>query len=495
MKHRHNCYSTPNTCGACLQGYDYSDATGDSNEPCVANCKAMPADVCSSLHRSACDATQSGIPNTCGPCLPGYVGTAGHSNTLCLLASLEFRSLTSCREVLRLDKDARTGQYLITPSEDDEETTVYCDMQIDGGGWTSIFVSDSARCADSHARPRRPNSALWEEFGSFYTNCTRDNLRYTAESKAIRADPVQSPGATDREVMIGFITRAGRVLTGPAGSWAKFLIPAEWVQQAPMSYLRMHSTVAVSINGDFPAPQTLVFGSSYFEKDCDYRYNSNGAKGFQQDVPAALGGTPWDCQGQDKGKCVYHGYRGQICFSGVPQSPWWANFSHGDMSQAPLSEQQPGYCNSGLDAGYQATNCSATRRFAIFVRKVDCSAQPAESCKALHRHPCYSTENTCGRCLPGFVGGAPSGAQADRGSWDGNTECSPAPTLTQAAPPTPPLKTLEPAPGPQSCASADECRVRELEEQNDHLSKQATSLTEENAALRREIEALRSPVV
>jgi hypothetical protein len=99
-------------------------------------------------------------------------------------------------------------------------------------------------------------------------------------------------------------------------------------------------------------------------------------------------------------------------------------------------------------------------------------------CATLNRHPCFSTENTCGQCLPGFVGGAldsatVAGAAADRGAWDSNTACwADAPFVPEPTPKPAP----EPAPEPEpqyvdlstvdstGCEATDhQCRVRELE--------------------------------
>ena len=66
-----------------------------------------------------------------------------------------------------------------------------------------------------------------------------------------------------------------------------------------MAYLREHTDVVASVNEGAETITTLVFGNSYFENDCDYRYDDSH-KGFQEDVPGSIGGnTPG-----------YHGYRG-----------------------------------------------------------------------------------------------------------------------------------------------------------------------------------------
>ena len=298
-------------------------------------------------------------------------------------------------------------------------------MTVDDGGWTSVFTSDSDPCSDRRPRPRDP-SGLYD----YYTTCTRDNMRYSTATIALRADQgwVGQRGPVDREVLIGFVEQTGAV---GMLSRATFLIPAEWVEAAPMSYLRAHVNVSASVNGAAHAVHTLVFGSSYFERDCDYKYLDNGPRGFQEDVPTSIGGNP----------AGYHGYRGQICLM-TADSPWWSNFSTGSMVAPPRSEPEPGYCKSGLTGGAPrrgfagsetVQQCSATRRFAIFVREVECGSQTADLCKALNRHPCFSTARTCGRCLTGFVGPAPHAAAADRGAWDDNSPSLTSPLATVGA--------------------------------------------------------------
>ena len=53
--------------------------------------------------------------------------------------------------------------------------------------------------------------------------------------------------------------------------------------------------------------------------------------------------------------------------------------------------------------------------------QVECSGASAAGCAALHRRPCHSSRNTCGRCLPGYVGAGPL-PEANRSGWDSNTD-------------------------------------------------------------------------
>ena len=432
--HRYGCFSTPNTCGNCTVGY-VAPAFGHSNAQCVADCSAIPDSRCSSLHRQSCQRIASARPQTCGSCLDGYSGVTGYSNTLCapmglaLAAKATPAAVSSCYQIRKaLGASARTGQYRIYPSggspdEGAADVVVTCEMDIEDGGWTSVFVSDSGQCSDAHAR-QPASSPLFQERHDYFTTCARDNLRYTMDDMTIRK------GATDREVLMGFVDRNGTML--PGESRARFLQPDEWMAKAPMEHLREHTDVAASVNGASVGIVTLVFGSSYFEKDCDYQY-TDSLKGFQEDVPASIGGN------QPAG--AYHGYRGQVCLM-TPDSPWYANFSFGEtatsmpyhgMSKAPVSESEPGYCKSGLAGGAPrrgfsgdtaVVHCSAERQFAIFVREIECD--DATGCADLNREGCFSSANTCGRCLPGFIGAGPQDA-ASRRLWDSNEPCTPDP--------------------------------------------------------------------
>eukprot|EP01047_Picozoa_sp_COSAG01_P067811 COSAG01_NODE_9653_length_2379_cov_1.225439_1_plen_764_part_01 len=109
---REACFDVANTCGNCSSGF--VGTTGHSNEPCAADCSALNAATCTSLHRNPCDPTATGTPNTCGACLDGYVGEEGPSNTLCTLEPLVEKPLESCYAIHAAHRaTALTGQYVI----------------------------------------------------------------------------------------------------------------------------------------------------------------------------------------------------------------------------------------------------------------------------------------------------------------------------------------------------------------------------------------------
>ena len=122
------------------------------------------------------------------------------------------------------------------------------------GGWTSIFVSDSARCDGKQPR-ERPAPPFFTVPNDYYDTCHRDNLRYTTDMAPLRR------GATDFEALVGFIDEQGSI---EQGSMAQFLMPQEWKDRAPMSYLRQHNNLIASIGGSAPHNVTLVYGHSDF---------------------------------------------------------------------------------------------------------------------------------------------------------------------------------------------------------------------------------------
>eukprot|EP01047_Picozoa_sp_COSAG01_P082653 COSAG01_NODE_16970_length_1189_cov_1.240367_2_plen_376_part_01 len=329
--HREACYDKPNSCGNCTAGF--IGITGHSNTGCQADCSSMPQPLCDSLHRHACSSTVGGQPNTCGECKDGFSGAPGFSNTLCTLDSLQGAVLPSCYEILqRADPKALTGQYIVAPYESDAHETVYCEMETDTqdisgyhGGWTSIFVSDSVNCNGQQPR-RRPSPPLFGVAPNTYLEtCNRYNLEYTTDVLSLRSRE------TETEVMIGFINEGGGIVE--RASRAKFLMPQQWKEATPMSYLRQHNNVMAAIGENKQRRNTtLVYGYGDFATD---RCSFDGMKGNNtyaelkcKDGNPPHGGTCSDgtaLPDTTGGRKLAHNpfanfFRGQICLTGNTES-------------------------------------------------------------------------------------------------------------------------------------------------------------------------------
>lgn len=60
------------------------------------SCDAAPRSMCMSLYRSPCSSiAAASIANTCGPCLNGYTGVSGYSNTMCMPMSVGLKNVGS----------------------------------------------------------------------------------------------------------------------------------------------------------------------------------------------------------------------------------------------------------------------------------------------------------------------------------------------------------------------------------------------------------------
>lgn len=60
------------------------------------SCDAAPLSLCTSLYRSPCSSiAAASIANTCGPCLNGYTGVSGYSNTRCMPISVPLKKVGS----------------------------------------------------------------------------------------------------------------------------------------------------------------------------------------------------------------------------------------------------------------------------------------------------------------------------------------------------------------------------------------------------------------
>ena len=152
---------------------------------------------------------------------------------------------TDCSEIHHVSPLSPSGDYDIYPEGNEaSKVRVHCDMEVDGGGWTRIFIAE----ADDYASTA---------------------LGYTVDSLALRE-------ASDA-VLIGF-----------ADDWttrARFPMPEPWVAQAPMSYKTSAEFEFVDIpvwldGAEAPQYQTLRYGWDGFEPDCGNSWNdAYGSRG------------------------------------------------------------------------------------------------------------------------------------------------------------------------------------------------------------------------
>jgi hypothetical protein len=333
---------------------DKSTQTAFGEQPCDQNkrfaifvrevdCSGAPD--CGALHREPCFNTTA----TCGRCLHSFEGEPVDSNSACTQASSEMDldpitvvDVDSCAAVLQREPTSQSGVFQLRSGK-----TVLCNMQIDGGGWTSIFVGGG------------------------------DNLHYI--------DPEFASHPS--ETMLGFVDSSGAFVDT---SYVRFTLPTKWQRRPPMTYANERAVVTVTLHDDTVQTGTLVYGYTNFDDSCDFNF-------MESSVPST--------------------YKGRICFKGLEGTPWWNNFVSGEwgdtLSSSPAStahciSQPPPDADGDVPPPppppnlWDSVQCSTDRRFAIFVRHVSCASSP--DCKALNRHSCHGTPNTCGICANGYKG-------------------------------------------------------------------------------------------
>lgn len=143
---------------------------------------------------------------------------------------------------------------------------------------------------------------------------TSTGVDYTVSSESLRN------AAT--ETMIVFVNSSNTLV----GSFATFLMPANWATQSPMLYSAETETVLVSIDGSLVGSESLVYG-----KDNPNSYTCDGLWG--NSLPS-----------------------GQICITNTT-APFYTRWAVND----------PDRCNSS-NQNETTTDCTVETNFSILVR-------------------------------------------------------------------------------------------------------------------------------
>ncbi|MGB0590517.1 MAG: fibrinogen-like YCDxxxxGGGW domain-containing protein [Myxococcota bacterium] len=277
----------------------------------------LPSDGCSSL----CLRCGNGLLDaTFGEqCDDGNISDGDGCAADCTLEGDQL--FTDCAELHLHVPGTASGLYDIYPDGSEaSKITVYCEMDYEGGGWTRLFIAES----------------------DDYVSTTID---YTLDDPALRS--------AAHEVLFGFMPLSG----GPLADTARFVMPANWVTQAPMRYKDEDETVSVSVNGAPYEEALLRYGYGAFSGGCAAAWHENNS------------------------------VIGRVCVKGTDASSW-TGFAYSGWNDALW----PDICASSMDLSEahfdEATStvlkpCPEDRRFAIFTRRPICGngiVEPGEAC-------------------------------------------------------------------------------------------------------------------
>jgi hypothetical protein len=140
---------------------------------------------------------------------------------------------TSCKTLHAADPAMPSGTYMVDPDGPggDPPFAAYCDMAIQGGGWTVVFYPTG------------------ENLNSIMQG-------YSAGTPRLMTDAT--------ETLIAYRNAAKAAYQ----NYASFALPTDWRAAAPFTYQASDITTGVSVNGAALSTTTVRYGYSNFSATC-----------------------------------------------------------------------------------------------------------------------------------------------------------------------------------------------------------------------------------